>query len=483
MRLQAKVLSDDEQNRIHQQSLRILAEVGVRFHGHRALPILRSHGARIDADGQIARIPQDMVEGALATAPRAFVLGARNPALRFALPSPVPRYCIDGTAAFALDFETGERRYGTLKDIEDSLRIFQQADLGMMAWAPTCASDVPAHSRALHEFAAVIRACSKHGQHELHRADQVPYLVDVLKAVLGSEEAIRARKDYSLIYCPIAPLAHDGEMLDAYLELGQLDMPVMIMPMPANGTTGPASLLSNIAVANAEALSAIVIYQLAHPGRPLIYSSATGSVDFRSGGYLAGTPEMSLQSAALTTMGRFYGLPTGAAGCTSDAKQPGPEAVIEKLVTTLPAVMAGADVIVGYGEIESDQVLVLEQIVVDNEIAHLCQRLWEGVDGEAENELFDEIAQVGPGGHFLMTRGTLRAARSGEFYMPRLFDRHTYEAWLELGRPTLYSAARERVRAILEGPPVEPLPDDVVAELDEILRKADRELESQSDGA
>jgi hypothetical protein len=37
--------------------------------------------------------------------------------------------------------------------------------------------------------------------------------------------------------------------------------------------------------------------------------------------------------------------------------------------------------------------------------------------------------------------------------------------------------AREQVQAILEGPLVDPLPDDVIAELDDILRAADRELE------
>jgi trimethylamine--corrinoid protein Co-methyltransferase len=478
-----QVPSEDEQRRIHHQSLRILAEVGVRFHGQRALPILRRHGAQVDEGNKIVRFPREVVEQALATAPKSFVLGARNPALSFAVPSPVSRYCIDGTAAFAVDFETGERRYGTCRDIQDSLRVFQQADLGVMAWAPTCASDAPAASRALHEFLTMIKYCSKHGQHELHRVEQVPYLVAALQAVAGSEEAIRVNKHYSLIYCTIAPLTHDGQMLDAYLELGEFDMPVMLMPMPVNGTTGPASLASNIALANAEALSAIAIYQLAHPGRPLIYSSATGSLDFRSGGYLAGTAEMGLQSAALTEMGRFYCLPSGAAGCTSDAKMPGPEAVIEKLITTIPAVMAGADIIVGFGEIESDQLLILEQIVVDNEIGHLCQRLRQGVDCAPDKDLLDEIEAVGPGGHFLVQQGTRRAARSGEFYMPRLFDHHTYEAWTELGRPTLYSAAREQVQAILEGPMVDPLPDDVLGELDQILRTADRDLKGASDGA
>jgi trimethylamine--corrinoid protein Co-methyltransferase len=354
--------------------------------------------------------------------------------------------------------------------------VFQQADLGVMAWAPTTAADAPSNTRPLHEFFAMMKYSSKHGEHELHRVEQVPYLVEGLKAVMGSEAEIKARRAYSLIYCPVAPLTHDGPMLDAYLELGGLDMPVMIMPMPVNGTTGPASLYSNVAVANAEALSAIMIYQLAHPGRPLIYSSATGSVDFRSGGYLAGTPEMGLQSAALAVMGQFYGLPSGSAGVTSDAKEPGPQAVIEKFITTLLPVLAGSNIIVGFGEIESDQLLILEQILVDNEIAHLCQRIQEGIDTSPEKDLFEDVARIGPGGHFLSARSTRQAARSREFFTPRLFDRHPYDAWLELGRPGMYTNAREKVKEILAGPLVDPLPEHTAAELDAILRRAEREI-------
>ena len=476
MQLIAQTISHEEQERIHQQSLKILQDVGIRFHGEHAPQILRKHGIPIDAEEKIAKIPAELVAQALAATPKSFTLGARNPAYQLPLPTPFSRYCIDGTAAFMVDFESGERRYGTTKDIEESLRIFQQMDLGVMAWAPTCAEETPAGSRALHEFFAMARYCSKHGQHELHRVEQVPYLVEGLAAIMGGEEALRQSNAYSLIYCPVAPLTHDGQMLDAYLALGEWNLPVMMMPMPVNGTTGPASLFTNLALANAEALSTIVIFQLAHPGRPLIYASATGIVDFRSGAYLAGVPEMGLQSAALTQMGKFYGLPTGAAGCTSDAKQPGPEAVIEKLITTLPAAMAGADIIVGYGEIESDQALYLEQIVVDNELAHLCQRLLEGVDSSAERDFYADIPVVGPGGHFLKQRNTRNAARSKEFYTPRLIDHSPYETWVSLGQPSMYAKAREEVRRILSEPPVDPLPEEVVVRLGEILARADREI-------
>ncbi len=477
MKFTASVLSPDEQERIHARSLRVLAEVGVRFHSDRALQILEGGGAAVDRDRKIARIPAELIAEALHAAPRAFILGARNPAFDYPLPSPVSRFCLDGTAAFATDFESGERRYGTRQDNKDAMRLLQQMDLAVMAWPPTCISEAPAASRPLHEFFTMMEFCSKHGQHELHTVKQVPYLVEGLKAVLGSEDQIRSRRNYSLIYCPVAPLSHDGAMLDAYLELGPLDMPVTIMPMPVSGTTGPASLFSTICLANAELLSALVVFELAHPGRPMIYSSATGTMDFRTGGYLGGTPEMGLQSAALTAMGRYYGLPSTAAGCTSDARQPGPEAVLEKLVTTLPPMMAGADIVVGIGEIEGDQNLVLEQIVVDNEIAHHCQRLVEGVDCREVKDLFSDVIQVGPGGHFLASKNTRQAPRGGEFYISDLLPRHTYESWLELGKPSMYNNAREKVREILAGPVVDPLPEAARQKLQEILRKADEELQ------
>ncbi|MFN8630595.1 MAG: trimethylamine methyltransferase family protein [Chloroflexota bacterium] len=253
-------------------------------------------------------------------------------------------------------------------------------------------------SRPLHEFAAMLGAYSGHGEHELHTRAQAPYLKAIIAAYAGSEAAARERHEASLVYCPVAPLVHDGPMLDAYLDVGDLDVPVMVLPMPVPGTTGPASLLGNIALANAESLSSIVLFQLAHPGRPLIHGPAVGSMDFRSGGFLAGTPEMGIQSAALTTMGKFYNLPTAAAGSASDAHEAGPEACIEKLLSIIPCAASGADVIIGFGEIDGDQTLLLEQILVDHELAHLAERLVAGVDLREGAELLDDIAEVGPGG-------------------------------------------------------------------------------------
>jgi len=476
MQFQCQLLSDAEKEHIHQESLRILEAAGVKFYSDKALGLLEANGARVDHETKIAYIPKDLVEHALGTTPKSFVLGARNLANNYPLPSPVSRYALDGTAAFAQDFQTGERRYGTAKDNECALRVFQQMDMGVMAWPAVSAEDKPSQSRPLYEWFSMFKYSSKHGQHELHNARQATYLAEGMLAVIGSEDAVRENHPYSFIYCPVAPLVHDGPMMDGYFELGDLDVPVMLLPMPVTGTTGPASLFSNICLANAEGLSSIVAYQLAHPGRPLIFSSATGSMDMRNGAFLGGTPEMGLMSAAIYEMGRFYDLPSTSAGSTADARQPGPDAVLEKLVTSISPVLSGSDILVGFGCIESDQLLVLEQIVVDNEVAHVCERIFQGVDSSPEKVLTDDIIKVGPAGNFLAQKSTRNLARSGETYLNRLLDRHTLDQWLELGKPDMYSNARRKVEEILSASPEDPLPEDVFGKLDEILARADREL-------
>jgi len=52
---QAQFLTKEEQHIIHNESIRILEEVGVLFHSKKALRILEKNGARVDKDSGIAK--------------------------------------------------------------------------------------------------------------------------------------------------------------------------------------------------------------------------------------------------------------------------------------------------------------------------------------------------------------------------------------------------------------------------------------------
>ena len=64
--------------------------------------------------------------------------------------------------------------------------------------------------------------------------------------------------------------------------------------------------------------------------------------------------------------------------------------------------------------------------------------------------------------------------------MPQLADRNSCDQWVALGRPDIYDKAREKVEKILASPQKNPLPDDVIGKLEDIMRRADEELKKGS---
>ncbi len=472
---QAQFLSPEEQQIIHKESLRILKEIGVLFHSEKALDILAKNGAKVDRESKIAKIPTELVDQALKTAPKSFICGARAKEKDFALPSTFSGYVLDNGGIFTRDFKTGKRRNATAQDHHDLLRVFDEMELGAMVWA-TSVQDPEPYSN-LKKILTSYMHTSLHVQHELNHPNEVPFMIEGLEAIAGSADAVTERKLFSVIYCTLAPLVHEGHMCDAYLELIEYEQPICVFPMACAGSTGPASLYSNIALGNAEALSSLVLFQMAKPGCPIIFGDASGSTNFASGGFLEGSPEMVLQSAARGEMARFYGLPNEQAGCLADAKEHGAQAILEKMTTTLPLVMNGVDLVQGPGALETSNMMSLEQIVVDDEIARYCKRIRDGIDMSETKNYFDDIRDVKPGGHFLVQMNTLKSCRSDEFLAPTLCDRDAYEKWDEFGRPDMYEKAKTRVEEILAAPQKHPLPDDVIGKLDEIIRRADETIE------
>jgi len=479
MKTQCQFLSEDEQLRVHEKSIKILEEVGIKFLSDKALKILEKNGAKVDSSEKTAKIPREMVDEALKTSPKSFVLGARNPEFDVPHPSAHTGYVLDCGGVFTYDYKTSERRYSTLKDCEQAFRVFEEMSLGSFVWphsVPDLEKTHPNASQIMLDLSALMWT-SKHVQDELTDPFEVPYMIEGMKAILGSEEAVKERKIYSVCYCTLAPMTHDGGMSEALIELSEFEIPILIFPMPCAGSTGPASLFTNIAMGNAEALSSVVLFQMAHPGTPLVYGDASGSTEFFTGGFLEGSPEMVLMTAARAEMASYYGLPNCQAGCLTDAKEPGPQAILEKMITTLPLVLGGVDFVQGPGALETSGTLCLEQIVVDEEIARMCKRLRDGIDTSEKKDLFEDVSSVKAGGHFLTQDSTAAACRSGEFLMPQLCDRNSFETWAELGRPDMYSKAEKKVEEILATPQRQPLSDDVIGELNDIIRRAEEELD------
>lgn len=477
MIMKAPVLSTEEIKRIHEDSIRILEEVGVKVPSKQALDVLEAGGAKIDRDNQVAYITANMVDKALETAPKEFLLGARNREHDLWLPTARTVLNMDGCGSNVIDFNTGERRLGTLQDLADAGKVFDAIPQAKVLWSCIHPEDTP-NTRAAGVWATATSMinCCKHVQDEVQRVEELPYIIEILKAVLGGTEDVIERKIYSATYCTVAPLCHDKEMLEGTMALTKYKAPVLLYPMPACGSTGPASLYSNVALANAESLSSLVIYQLTTPGTPLIFGSALGRINLKTGAFLEGAVETELMMAAMVQMGKYYGLPTMVAGCLSDANSVGMQAAMEKVLTTVPLTLNQVDVIQGIGLIEGSMTMSLEQMIIDAEVFEHCMRMHQGIDVCDEKDYFEDIKAVAQGGHFLKQKSTRKAFRSGEFYNSKLISGDSYETWKAAGGKDMKDHAHEKVAAILAADPVCPLDENTEKLVREIMAEAAAKL-------
>src|SRR4030043_192167 len=75
-----RFLSKDDEELVHEQSLKCLNEIGVLIRSHSVLGMLEEGGAAVDRKSGIAKISESMVKEALSRAPRSIRLCARDKA-------------------------------------------------------------------------------------------------------------------------------------------------------------------------------------------------------------------------------------------------------------------------------------------------------------------------------------------------------------------------------------------------------------------
>jgi trimethylamine--corrinoid protein Co-methyltransferase len=462
-------------DQIHEATLDVLARAGVRFTSPGALAVLRDAGAEVDDQTLVARLPRELVERAVARAPREVLLAARDPARDVVLDGARTWLTLDGTGAATLDHRTGERRPSTAADVAAATRVADALDEIGFVWPAVSANDAAPGGETLETLALLLENTGKHVQYEVQRAAEVPLVMDMLAAAADDGRWDPQRPLFSVVYCPVSPLQHEREMLDACLLLAARRVPMCIYALGLSGATAPASLAGAVAQTNAEILSAIVLFELVEPGLPVIYVADAAVLDMRSGVYACGGPEAILMNLSLVAMGRHYGLPVMATGFTSDAKEYSVVAGFEGGAAALAATLARPDAIVGAGLLDAAQMLYLPKLVLDAEIMRQCEAVQRGLTIDRDHLAADLICRIGPGGQYLAARETRRTLRAGEHYRPQAYGRESYDAWSAAGQ-TVVQRAAATVETILSDHVPKPLPPGAGQRFAEIVATARAEL-------
>lgn len=467
------VLSQEERDLIHERSLRVLANTGVRVDTALGRQILADAGAQVDRTNHIVHFPSSLVEDALLSAPKEFSLGARRPGWDLRMNAGECTLLPDGEATSVLDRETGVKRPSHYQDWLDATRITDALDEVGLYWSMVQSGrrsgsipDMVAY------WAALFANFSKHIQLSIFDHTHIPWLLEVLQVIFGNRDRIRTEHPVSCLLCPQSPLVIDQQYTDAYLATLGWDIPAAIMPMPLMGGTAPGTLLSTILQGNCEVLAMLCLLQAGSRGTPIIYAPALAVMDPYSGVYSGGAIENGLLGAAATEMGRYYGLPVLASGGGTDHQFPGIRAGFERSMNALIPLLSWPDILVGPGLLGNSMILSLEQLLIDIEIFRRSVQAHRGVRTGEQRLLDDVIEQLGPGSNYLGHKSTVAALRDGERYIARLGVPGYQKRGAASGDSFLIEEAHLRVAEILSKHQPLPMGEEIERALKSIQLRA-----------
>jgi len=467
-------LSEEEVEKIHDATLEVLRNTGIKIGSKKALAVLEEAGAKVDYEESKALIPGGLVEEALKRAPKIIKYCARNPKYDVLLDKKETHFITDGIdIPFIRDWETGERRGSTNEDLARWTRLSDYLDNIHFVWVTLAAGDVSPKMQSLTQLVTTLSNTEKHVEYEAHNAVEAQYMIEIASAIAGGREKLRENPIISAVQCPASPLMFDQGTIEAAMEFARAGIPVVYMDMPLTMETCPATLAGTLVIVNAENLAGLVISEFTKSGAPVVYSTCASITDPLSGAAIESSGS-SLLYLASTQIAHYYGLPCEICGSGSMSKMVDAQAGYEMAMSINQNLPSGADIICGLGDLEIGLCVSPEKLVIDNEIVGESSRFTRGFRINDDSLALDVIHKVGPGGHFLAEKHTLKHFR--ELGRPQLGDVNAFETWKKRGSKSIYDVAKEKVKEILATHKPEPIPVAAEEEISKILKRARAEM-------
>jgi len=450
-------LGPAELERIHQQVLKVLANIGIEVTHERWRSAAAAHPGVREAGARLCFAPQLVEE---------FAKQARREHHAEPLSDEVtisgPWNCLN-----IVDLETDEIRPSTLADAREMLKLVHAARAGHIC--PVYPNDAPPGLQILALEKAAIELTEGNGS-QLECSDY-----GTLESIIAMYAAA-GRRYHIEVQFPISPLKTNPAGLETiwrYMDRTDVVVTAAAAPIPQAGSTAPLFLPGGLVQAAAEALGSYILVRLVAGDRVNCHPQYRLDLfDLKTTVTVYSSPMHILYQLCLKDVYEFYyraPKPGHFVNCL--AKTCDAQAVLERTSYMLTLALAGMRrFCLGAGQLSLDEVFCPVTFIVDQEIARFITRIIRGVGyDERPDAAYEAIARGVAEGHYLMHESTLANMRQD--FDSCIFPRLSLGTWKAAGRPSFEQRAKERVRALIESHDFR-LADNVMDEVERIYNKA-----------
>lgn len=458
------VLTDRSARQIDELALRLLAETGIRFSDPQARANLAAAGFPVSDANQRALFPGALVAAYLAEVPRTFTIAGREPADDLLLGAGPPVVRPQSGCPNVLDLDTGICRPALMADVIAMARLNDALPHIQVASSLIYPDDVVPSRRDSALLVALLNHTCKHIYIQPFERESAERMLSMALALRRDREAVTARPPFSFIVGPTSPMTISPNETAIMRCAAEAGIPLMFGSTPQRGATAPITVAGQLLLLHAENLAGMVLTQVFRRGAAISYGIRPGALDMRTANATWGGPEWGLATAGALQLAQGYGFVTDISGLPTDSKTLDEQAGAEKGFTAGLMALSDLDVVAGAGFIETIMSGSFEQLVIDDELAGMLQRVQQGITVDDAHLAFDLLTRIGPGGNFLLDEHTRQFMRS-EAYLPEVFNRQVRATWLAAGGADAVQAARSRARQLIAGHRTPPLTEELAAEL------------------
>ncbi|MEM7214919.1 MAG: trimethylamine methyltransferase family protein [Pseudomonadota bacterium] len=435
--------SEDEIENIHRTSLKVLEELGMKVLLPEARQIFADSGAIVDEDSQMVRVGADIVEAAIASAPRSIALFGGRQEHDHVLELGALTFMAGAGCPHASDRERG-RRPGNADDFRELMILEDCFDVISMLGPAVEPQDIPVHLRHYETMRTQLEVSDKVPFVYCRGSQQTEDTFRILAMARGvTREEFEDKCWTKTIINTNSPRQLDIPMGQGIIDFARAKQLCVVTPFCLSGAMAPITVAGGLMLQHSEAMLGITLSQLARKGAPVLYGSFASNVDMKSGAPAFGTPEHAKSTLGAGQLARRIGLPWrsggGSAGNCNDA-----QAAHETEMAAWSSVLAGCTMIVhAAGWLEGGLTFSYEKMVTDMEMLQQFAELCVSPACDEAALAYDAIARTEPGGHFFAAEHTMERYRT-EFYEPLVADWSNFGSWTEAGSMT----ADERATAI-----------------------------------
>jgi trimethylamine--corrinoid protein Co-methyltransferase len=467
--------------RILDEAKRILAEVGMEIRGPAMRQRLLDHGLPTDAEGRVL-FPRDVVERAIETAPKSFVLYDRDGAPHADLGGDRVHFVPGSSGLKVLDHRTGETRLADSTDFVEYVRLADGLpNIAYLATAFSTNVDIEAQvSDAWRLYMCLVNsrkpvvsgAFTEHG---------VPRMVEMMELFRRDRADLIAHPMSIFTVTATGNFRYSEDSCQNIIDCADAGIAIEIVPVTLMGLIAPVTMVGATVFHTVDVLAGITMAQIVRPGIPVLFGGAPATFHMKAASSPMAAIEALKLDVAYVAVAKALQLPCQSYMALSDGKVLDAQAGAETFGGALLAALAGINSVSGPGMLDFLLVFSLAKLVFDDEMCGQALHFVRDVAPLDDLPTTDLIRRLMADQHLIMAEHTL-AHWPAELYLTGpVVDRDNRENWLKRGG--LDAAARATAEVDRRLGAYRPIQTDpaVDAELRRIIRSGLREQDRLPD--